>query len=240
MRISTFVPAILAVSLFAVSSTQALPTLKHQEDAVTLFKRVDANVLDSVVKLFVEAETNVLAAACVDLEADVCADVVVKLQAKADVLGGLAKFNLKVKELEVRTKASADVEIKAMIQAYVKAIVIANIDGHVRGVVGTICPAVDHACLNKNAVKIVADVVAMIKVDIAKLIVKIKADVAAKAKVRVNAAIKDLSVRLGLVNVDVSAAVRVRSDINVLLKAFVDVCAKLLVNAKLVANVAAL
>ncbi|KAF9176705.1 hypothetical protein BGZ51_009714 [Haplosporangium sp. Z 767] len=238
MRISSFVPAVLALGLFS-ATTQALPTIPQQQAAVDLLKRGDGNVVDGLIKLFVDVESKVLLDACVHLEADVCADVIVKLNAKTDVLG-LIKANVNVKDLEVRTKAAVDVDIKAKLRADIKAHVIAKIDAHVHAVVGGICPKVDNACISKNAHAIVANVVAKIKVDIEKLIVKIKAELEAHVKVRVGAHIKKLAVDLGLAKVDISAIVRIRSDINVHLKAFVDLCAKLLINAKLIADVAAL
>ncbi|KAF9347156.1 hypothetical protein BGX26_001340 [Mortierella sp. AD094] len=237
MRISTFVPAVFGLALFT-ASTQALPT-PHQDSAVALLKRGNGNVLDALVKLFVDAETKLLVNACVDLQTNVCADVIVKVDANVNVLG-LIKAHVDVKDLEVSAKADADVDVKAVIKADVNALVIANIDAHVRAVVGGICAALDHACLNKNAHTIVANVVALINVDIQKLIVKVKADVAVHAKLRVSAHIKKVTVNAGLAKADISAIVRIRSDIDAHLKAFVDVCAKVLVDAKLIAAVGAL
>ncbi|KAG0307968.1 hypothetical protein BGZ99_001307 [Dissophora globulifera] len=242
MKFSTFVPAVLALGLFT-ASTQALPTPKHQESAVALLKRSGggSSVIDALVKLFVDVEAKVYADAYVKIQANVCADVVVKLDATAKVLGGLITANVDVKDLEISSKAEADLEVKALIDAQVDALVVAKIDAHVRGVVLGLCPLLDHACLNKNAKAIVINVVALIKVDIAALIVKIKADVAASVKVRVNAHIKKVAIHLpALADVNISAIIRVRSDIDVHLNAFLDICAQLKANAKLIANIAAL
>ncbi|KAG0366400.1 hypothetical protein BC939DRAFT_456911 [Gamsiella multidivaricata] len=239
MKFIQFIPAALALSFFC-ASTQALPTIQHQEKAVDILKRGNSNAVDAVIKVFVDAEAKILAKACVDLEVAVCADLIVKVNANANVLGGLVKVNANVKDLEVRAKAAADAEIKAMIKADAKALVLANIDAHVRAVVDKICPVCDHVCLNKNARTIVAKVDALIKVDVAKLAVKVKADAAVHAKVRVSAFIKDLSLRLGVANADIHAIVRIRSDIDIHVKAFIELCAKLFVKAGLVAKVAAL
>jgi len=239
MRISTFVPAILALSFFS-ASTQALPTPLDQSNAVAILKRGGSNVVDALVKLFVDAEAKVLLDACVSLEANVCADVTVKLDASANVLGGLITANVDVKDLEVSAKTAVDVDIKANVQADVQAIVLANVGAHVKTVLASVCHTLDNACFKSNAHSIVVKVVALIQVDVAKLVVKINADLAVNAKVRVNATIKDLAVHLGLANVDIHAIVHVRSDIDVHLKAFVDLCANVLVNAKLIAEVAAL
>ncbi|KAF9087977.1 hypothetical protein BGX29_000537 [Mortierella sp. GBA35] len=242
MRISSFVPAIMAFTLFS-ASTQALPTAPHHDAAIAMMKRGSGSttsIVDALVKLFVEAEAKVLVKACADLSVDVCAGVDVKLKATANVLG-LIDAEVNVKKLQVKAKADVDAKVKADIEADLKVVVIANIDAHVRGVVKTVCPKSDKACLKKNAHAIVANVAALIQVDIEKLVVKIKADVHARAKVHLEAYIKKLDLNLlGLAKVKLSAVAKIKADINVHLKAFVDVCAKLLINAKLIADIGAL
>ncbi|KAF9339380.1 hypothetical protein BGZ91_006115 [Linnemannia elongata] len=237
MRISSFVPAIMAFTLFT-ATTQALPTLPHHERAIDLLKRGGSStttapgLIDAVVKIFVQAETKILVDACVDLKASVCADVDVKLHAKANVLG-LIGVDVNVKKLEVSAKARVDADLKA--------VVLANIDAHVRAVVLKVCPKADKACLKKNAHSIVVQVAALINVDVKKLTVKVKADLQAHAKLRLDLFIKKLDLNaLGLAKVTISAIAHVRSDIDVHIKAFVDVCVKLLVSAKIIADIGAL
>ncbi|KAF9119857.1 hypothetical protein BGW39_011860 [Mortierella sp. 14UC] len=240
MRISTFVPAIMAFTLFT-ATTQALPA-PHEAAAVALLKRGSgstSSLIDAVAKIFVQAHAKVLVDACVDLTANVCADVDVKLNAKANVLG-LIGADIDVKKLELSAKADVDADIKAKIDVDVKAIVTANIDAHVRAVVLKVCPKSDKACIKKNAHAIVVQVAALINVDIKKLVVKIKADLKAHVKVRLDLFIKKLDINLGLAKVKVSAIAHIRADIDAHLKAFVDVCAKLFVSAKVEADIGAL
>ncbi|KAG0368761.1 hypothetical protein BGX24_002706 [Mortierella sp. AD032] len=241
MRISSFVPAIMAFTLFT-ATTQALPMLPHEAAAVAMLKRGSgstSNIIDVVASIFVKAHAKVLVDACVDLTANVCADVDVKLNAKANVLG-LIEAEVDVKKLQLSAKADVDADIKAKIDIDVKAIVTANIDAHVRAVVLKVCPKSDKACIKKNAHAIVVQVAALINIDIKKLVVKIKADLKANAKVRLDLFIKKLDLNLGLAKVKVSAVAKIRADIDVHLKAFVEVCAKLFVNAKIVADIGAL
>ncbi|KAF9410650.1 hypothetical protein BGZ94_001572 [Podila epigama] len=166
MRFTAFVPAVLAFSLFTFSS-EALPTPAQQDSAVALLKRGGTspnNVLDALVKLFVKVEAKVLVDACADLSVDVCADLKVKLNAKANVLGGLLQTEVDVKKLEVKAKAEADLKAKALIKADVDALVIANIDAHVRAVAVKLCPVLSVGCIRKNAHAIVANVVARIEI----------------------------------------------------------------------------
>ncbi|KAF9901403.1 hypothetical protein EC991_006202 [Linnemannia zychae] len=240
MRISSFVPAIMAFTLFT-ATTQALPA-PHEAAAVALLKRGSgstSSLIDAVAKIFVQAHAKVLVDACVDLSAKVCADVDVKLNAKANVLG-LIETEVNVKKLELSAKADVDADIKAKIDVDVKAIVTAKIDGHVRTILSKVCPKSDKVCIKKNAHDIVLQVAALINIDIKKLAVKIKADLQANAKLRLDLFIKKLDINLGLAKVKVSAIAHVRADIDAHLKAFVDICAKLLVNAKIVADIGAL
>ncbi|KAG9062967.1 hypothetical protein KI688_004567 [Linnemannia hyalina] len=245
MRISTFVPAIMAFTLFT-ATTQALPAHPHHERAIDLLKRGGSStttapdLIATVAKIFIQAETKILADACVDLKVSACADVIVKLNAKASLLK-IINIDVKVKDLEVSAKADVDADIKARIDLDLKAVVLANIDAHVRTVVGKVCPKADKACLKKNARSIVVQVAALINVDVKKLTVKVKADLAAHAKLRLDLFIKKLDLNaLGLARVTVSAIVHVRATVDAHIKAFIDVCAKLLVNAKVIADIGAL
>ncbi|KAG0286838.1 hypothetical protein BGZ97_007297 [Linnemannia gamsii] len=234
----------MAFTLFA-ATTQAAPV--HHERAIDLLKRgggsttTTTGLIDAVVQLFVKAETKILVDACVDLKAQVCADVDVSLTAKAKVLGGLLETEVEVKHLEISAKAAVDADIKARIDADLKVEVIAKIDAHVRAVVLEICPKADKACLKKNAHAIVVKVAALINIDVKKLVVKVKADLQAHAKLRLDLYVKKLDLNaLGLAKVSIKAAAKVRASVDVHIKAFVEACVKLLVNAKLIADIGAL
>ncbi|KAF8965177.1 hypothetical protein BGZ46_000624 [Entomortierella lignicola] len=236
MKFTTFVPAVLGLALFSASA-QALTVPAPKDQALSLLKRGHPNTIDALADIFVKAEVEAMAKVTADLAVFVCADVIAKVDASVDVLG--IKANVDVKDLEIRTKDSADVDIKAYIKANIHESVIVKIDGHVKAVVEGICKDLDHKCLKKNAHLIVAKVVAKIDVDIKKVVVQLKANIAAEARIRINAHLQKLVVDLGIANLKASAIVHVRSNIDVHLKAFVDACAKVLISAKLVAKVAA-
>ncbi|KAG0282913.1 hypothetical protein BGZ96_012720 [Linnemannia gamsii] len=235
----------MAFTLFT-ATTQALPAIPHHARAVDLLKRgggsttTTTGLIDAVVQLFIKAETKILIDACVDLKAEVCADVDVSLTAKANVLG-IIVTEVQVKHLEIQAKAAVDADIKARVDAALKVEVIANIDAHVRGVVLKICPKADKACLKKNAHAIVVQVAALINIDVKKLAVKVKADLHAHAKARLDLYIKKLDLNaLGLARVSITAVAKVRASVDVHIKAFIEACVKLLVSAKLIADIGAL
>ncbi|KAF9946843.1 hypothetical protein BGZ72_011094 [Mortierella alpina] len=239
MRFTSFVPAVMALSLFS-ATTQALPTLS--QEPVALLKRGGngPGLIDAVVKAFVDVRAKVLLDACVDLDVDVCAAVDVKLKAKANVLE-LIKADIDINKLQVDVKAKVDADIKAKVKLDVKAKVIANIDAHVRAVVLGICPDVNSACLHKHAHAIVAKVDAKILVDIKALVVKIRAELEAFVKLRVKIHIDELNVNvLGLIKANVKAFIKVNADIKVKLDAFVKLCVDLFAKVKLNAIIGAL
>ncbi|KAF9307094.1 hypothetical protein BGZ74_011295 [Mortierella antarctica] len=243
MRLSSFVPAVLALSLFSFSA-EALPTPAQQDSAVALLKRGGTspnNVLDALVKLFVDVEAKALVDACVDLTADVCANVDVKLSAKAKVLGGLIIVDADVKKLQVQAKAQVDLDIKAWIDAEVHASVIAHIDAHVIAVAHKICPVLSLTCIHDHADGIVAGVVAKIRIDIKALVLRIKANVKAKVKASLDICIPKLVVNLGvLAKAVITATIDIKAEIKARLDLWINVCVQLLASAKLIALVKAL
>ncbi|CAO3570359.1 unnamed protein product [Mortierella alpina] len=239
MRFTSFVPAVMALSLFS-ASTQALPALS-QDRAVALLKRRDSpDLADAVVKLFVGVSAKAALDACVDLEAKVCADV--DLTLKADVnAANIVKVAAAVKTAQAIVKANVDVDVKAHVRAEVEAKVVAPIDAHVHAVLAVICPVLNNACLHDNAHKIVTDVYALIEADIKHLVVDINAKLDAFVKVRVYIHIKQLSINLlNLIGAKLNAIVVIKTDIQVHLKAFVDLCLKVAAKVKLTAAVGAL
>ncbi|KAI1317372.1 hypothetical protein EDD11_008552 [Mortierella claussenii] len=228
----------MALGVFT-ASTFALP-VQEQEASVALVERGGPGALDAAVKLFVDAETKIILDAAVKLTADVCADVDVEVKASVDLLGGLLGVHVDVKDLEIKAKAQADLEVKAFIDAEIKALVLVNIDAHVRSVVNSICPALDDACFKSHANDIVVKVAALIDIDIKNLVVKIKADIAARVKARVDIFLKNICIQLGIAAINLSAVITIKASISVHLQACVDLLVKLLVDAKLIAAVAAL
>ncbi|KAF9272357.1 hypothetical protein BGZ68_002494 [Mortierella alpina] len=238
MRFTSFIPAVMALTLFS-ASTQALPALP-EDHAVALLKRGGPGLIDAVAKVFVNVHTKAVLDACVDLDVDVCAAVDIKLKAKVNV-AELIKADVDIKKLEVDLKAKVDADIKAKIRLDAKALVIANIDAHVRAIVLGICPAADNACLHKNAHAIVAQVNAKINLDIKALVVKIRAELDAFVKLRLDVHINKLNVNvLNLIKAKVNAIIRIKADIKVRLDAFIRLCVDLVAKAKLIAVIGAL
>ncbi|KAF9954319.1 hypothetical protein BGZ70_010600 [Mortierella alpina] len=240
MRFISFAPAVMALSLFSVS-TQALPALS-QDRAVALLKRGGdgPGLVNAVIKVFAEVTAKAALDACVNLDVDICAAVDVKLKANANV-ANLVKVKAAIKEANLDVKANIDVDLKAHVRTAINAQVIANIDGHVHAVLAKICPTISSACLHDHAHAIVADVNAKIKVDIKALVVKVKAGLHAFVKIRADVHIKKLNVNLlKVIGAQISAIIRIKSDIKVHLDAFVKLCIDLAAKVNLVARIGAL
>ncbi|KAG0367115.1 hypothetical protein BC939DRAFT_446271 [Gamsiella multidivaricata] len=228
MRFSTFVPAVLALTLF--TATQASPSMMKR----------DRNDLDAVVNLFVRAHTKVAVDACAKITADVCADVDITLDAKANVLGSLVTANVDVEKLRISAKAQLDVDIKAKVDADVKAIVIAPIRASVERVIIKLCPLLERECIRANAHNIVAKVNADVDVYIHKLWVALKVDLPAHIRLRAKVIVKEICVHAGIVEAAIRARVFIASNIDVHVKVWAKVWATLWAKVKLVALIRAL
>ncbi|KAF9112081.1 hypothetical protein BGX27_003999 [Mortierella sp. AM989] len=237
MRISNFIPAVLGLALFT-ASTQALPA-PYEQEAVALLKRDYSDVVKKITGIFLEAHVDVYAKAKVDLQADVCAAINVDLRAEVGVLGlGLVKVD--VKDLEIKAKIEAEIEAKALIDAYIDLYVFGKISGHVHKVVGSYCPMEDSSCLHRCADDIVTDIVLLINADYEIFITKLKVDIDLKVKARVKAYIEEVCIDLGLVRAAITAVVTISLEIELRLKAFVQVCISLFAKAAVVLAIKAM
>ncbi|GJJ74289.1 hypothetical protein EMPS_06647 [Entomortierella parvispora] len=221
MRISTFVPAVLGLSLFAASA-QAGP----------IAKRENRNTVDLVIpKVIVDAKVNAVAHACLKLEQDLCLDVKLDLWADAQVLGKVVDAEADVDGLKLSVKEKLDAEVKAVVEADVKAEVLAKVDVHIKKILLELCPVVSDDCLKEHAHSIVAKVHAAVKVIIPEVKAKVTAHLESKLRLRLKAVIRKINVdALGLAQAHIKATLQVASNINIRLDAFVEVFAKVFAN----------
>ncbi|KAF9134950.1 hypothetical protein BGW39_005247 [Mortierella sp. 14UC] len=237
MRIATFIPAVLALTLF--SATQAAPTL-HDTSAIELLQKRGDNDLSALVKLYTKTTVDAVVKTCAEIEAKLCADVVVDLKVKANVLGGLITAKVNVDKLKVQTRAKVDADVKATAKAYLKEEAVANIDVLVEESILSLCPIVSKKCLNKNAHAIVADVNAKIRVRVSNLVVKLRAHIDDHIRIRIKAIVDEVCVHLGIVEATVTARAWVASNIDVHAKAWVGIWVKIWAKINLKALIKAL
>ncbi|KAG0301996.1 hypothetical protein BGZ99_003229 [Dissophora globulifera] len=205
-----------------------------------LVKREPRNLLDAVVDLFVHAHTKVVADVCAHIKLDVCADVDIKLNVKAQVLGGLVDTDVDVEKLRLSAKAELDSDIDAKVKLIADAVIIAPIKASVGKILIELCPLLERECIKKNAHKIVVKVNSDIDLNIPKLWVKLGADLPAHIRARAKIIINRVAVHAGLVEAQVEGRVFIASNIDAHVEAWVKVWAKLYAKVKLEADIRAL
>ncbi|KAF8934617.1 hypothetical protein BGZ47_010285 [Haplosporangium gracile] len=236
MRIATFIPAVLALTLF--SATQAAPA-QHDTTAIAMMKRGTDNV-DAVVHLYSKVVVDAVVKACAKIVVDLCADVVVDLDVDANVLGGVITAKVDVDQLKIQTKDRVDIDVKAEAEAHAKVEAVAPIKAIVHESIIALCPHVNDNCLHKHANAIVADINAKIRVHVSKVFVNLKAHIDAHVRLRIKAIVKEVCVHLGIANVTIHARAWVASNIDAHVKVWVNVWAKIWAKVNLVAKVRAL
>ncbi|KAF8940200.1 hypothetical protein EDD21DRAFT_367008 [Dissophora ornata] len=228
MRISTFVPAVLALTLF--SASQAAPALMKRE----------RNNLDAVVNLIAKVHTKVVVDSCTTITTNVCADVDLALDLDANILGGLVKAKLDVEKIRLSARAELHGDIKAKVDANAKAIVITHITAAVRKVIVDICPIFETDCITKNAHDIVVRVNTDINILISQLWVTVKADLPAHIRARAKVIIREVEVNAALVNAKIKGRLLIASNIDVHIQTWTKVWAVLYAKVQLEADLRAL
>ncbi|KAF9906984.1 hypothetical protein EC991_011379 [Linnemannia zychae] len=220
MRIATFIPAVLALTLF--SATQAAPTL-HDTTAIELLQKRGIDGIDALVDLYTKTTVDAVVKTCDEIEVKLCADVVVDLKVNANVLGGLITAKVDVDQLKLQTRAKVDADVKAETKAHLKVKAVANIKVLIEESILALCPVVSKKCLNKHANAIVADINAKIRVHVSKLIVKVRSHIDDHIRLRIKAIVDEVCVHLGIVEATITAKAWVASNIDAHVKVWVDV-----------------
>ncbi|KAF9917395.1 hypothetical protein FBU30_000772 [Linnemannia zychae] len=221
MRITSFIPAVLALTLF--SATQAAPT--QQDAAIALMQKRGINGVDNIVDLYAKATVNAVVKTCDKIEVDLCADVVVDLQVDATLLGGLITAKANVENLKVQTKDRVNADVKAELKAHAKAEAVAPIKAIVHESIIALCPLVNDKCIKKHANAIAADIHAKIHAHVSKVFVNIKAHIDSHVRLRIKAIVDEVCVHLGIVEAKVHARAWVASNIDAHVKLWVKVWA---------------
>ncbi|KAF9902335.1 hypothetical protein BX616_001974 [Lobosporangium transversale] len=218
MRIFSFVPAVLALSVF--SAAQAAPALITPRDN-----------LDAVIGIFVGAQTKIMADVAAKITADVCADVNIEANAKVVVLGGLLTTTIDVEKISLNVKAKLDADIKLYVDAAVKATVLVPIRAIVSRVVLNLCPLLENECIKRNAHNIVVAVNAEIDVCLDNLFVELKVKLPIHIHARAKIIIRELTLNAGIATAAIRARIFISAKIDAHIKAWinlwVNLCAKL-------------
>lgn len=223
MRISSFLPAVLALTYFSTSQA-------HQVSS------------EPVSALLAAGHIQAAAEVCAEIKAYLCADIEVKVKANVKA-AGLISIDVPDTKVLVSARTALHTKVKTEIEAYVDVVVKKEVLDHIPTIVDhaieKVCGLGDNsACVHKNAAKIAADINAKIDTKIKIFVRTIRAHVEAHLRVRLNVLIDELCVDLGILKATISAKVRIASNVDVkaCIKAWAAVLIKLNLNLSAVVN----
>ncbi|KAF9984163.1 hypothetical protein BGZ65_000875 [Modicella reniformis] len=226
MRISSFLPAVLALTFFSASQAGSVESGKP--------------LVSAIADIFIKVHAKAVVDVCAKITADICADVDLIVESKTSVLGGLITSSVDVDKIRVSAKAELDVDIKAKVKAIVDARVLLPIEVIVADVVAGVCPTLEKTCIVAHAATIVAKVNAKIDVNISKVWVEIKAELPAHIRLRAKIIVRELSIHAGLVDTALKVRVWIASNINIYVKVWAKIYAQVCARVKIVALIKAL
>ncbi|KAF9901436.1 hypothetical protein EC991_006107 [Linnemannia zychae] len=182
---------------------------------------VDINaIVDAIVKI----NTEVIVKATTELKINVCADIRSKLHL---VASGLLTTDTDV--IIPKISAKVDSETRAIVNTKVdldtKALVLSNIGEHAREVIHKHCPHQDALCISKAAGDIVADVEALVKLDVDHLFIALKTNLMTHVRAKLQVLIHDLGLNLIVEQIHLQGFVDAVADVDVHL----DLCAHVIV-----------
>jgi hypothetical protein len=229
MRISTFVPAVLALTFFSASQAHKVHINKNSA--------LVHDIAKLTTKAAVEATTDISA----ELTASICADIHIKAHAKGNVLN-LVHFETDVNSL-TKTRAAVATKLNAEAKAEVDLQIHAAIPGLsaqvpaiVKAAIQASCKNSDSACIKLHVDAIVKAIEARIQTSIKVIINQIAVKVRAHLRVRAKVIVPEVCADLGIANLQTKLSVRIASDthvdLKVCIKAFVAVWADVNLHAK--------
>ncbi|KAF9294588.1 hypothetical protein BGZ88_003649 [Linnemannia elongata] len=166
--------------------------------------------INAIVDALVKVNTEVIAKAITELKVNGL------LTTDTDVV--IPKISAKV-DSETRVIVNTKVDLDT------KAIVLSNIGEHARQVIHKHCPHEDAICISKAAGAIVADVEALVKLDVDRLFIALKTNLMAHVRAKLQVLIRELGLNLIVEQIHLQGFVDAVADVDVHL----DLCAHVIV-----------
>ncbi|KAG0222694.1 hypothetical protein B0O80DRAFT_451654 [Mortierella sp. GBAus27b] len=229
MRTTTFFAFFLAMFAMVCSYVSAEAALEKRAP-VSVATTKSESAFDATVSLLVKTHAEITAKAFVDvctdaeIEAALATDLSVKLK-----IGKLASVKLTSAmrtKVNAKVKASVKATIQAEIEAVLKAEFNAKLEAEIKNIITKKCDKKDAACIKTNVKFIVKEsikVCGKLSLSASK---KLRANLDTKIKVAVEAAIKELEVKILFISLEVQGGASVSTTICTKFKAVVDLCAK--------------
>ncbi|KAG0272197.1 hypothetical protein BGZ95_012060 [Linnemannia exigua] len=180
--------------------------------------------INAIVDALVKINTEIIVKATTELKVNICADIRSKLHL---VASGLLTTDTDV--IIPKISAKVDSETRVIVNTKVdldtKALVLSNIGEHAREVIHKHCPHHDALCISKAAGDIVADVEALVKLDVDHLFIALKTNLMTHVRAKLQVLIHDLGLNLIVEQIHLQGFIDAVADVDIHL----DLCAHVIV-----------
>ncbi|KAG0063372.1 hypothetical protein BGZ89_009910 [Linnemannia elongata] len=180
--------------------------------------------INAIVDALVKVNTEVIAKAITELKVNVCADIHSKLHLVAQGLL-TTDTDVVIPKISAKVDSETRVIVNTKVDLDTKAIVLSNIGEHARQVIHKHCPHEDAICISKAAGAIVADVEALVKLDVDRLFIALKTNLMAHVRAKLQVLIRELGLNLIVEQIHLQGFVDAVADVDVHL----DLCAHVIV-----------
>ncbi|KAF9432783.1 hypothetical protein BGZ76_010319 [Entomortierella beljakovae] len=190
----------------STSDVDKLQSTRPGFDEYKLMKRDINPHVDAIVDAIVNVNTKIVIKALLDLKVQLAADI----RTKVTVLttGLLAtKSKVLVPKISSRVDAETNAAINSKVDTDAKVMVLDNIHDHAVDSILKRCPKADDECILKNTNDIVADVEALVKVDVEHLFVALKLNLMTHVRAHVAVTIRELGINLFLEHITIQGDV---------------------------------
>ncbi|KAF8946036.1 hypothetical protein BGZ47_001474 [Haplosporangium gracile] len=203
-------------------SVESTATTSDASAPATLARR--ALDINAIVDVLIKVNTEVIVKAITELKVNVCADIHSKLRLVAKGLL-TTDTDIVIPKISAKVDSETRIIVNTKIDLDTKVIVLANIGRHVRHVIHKHCPHKDAICISKAAGAIVADVEALVKLDVDRLFIALKTNLMVHVRAKLQVLIRELGLNLIVEQIHLQGFIDAVADVDVHL----DLCAHVIV-----------
>ncbi|KAF9145838.1 hypothetical protein BG015_011778 [Linnemannia schmuckeri] len=205
-------------------SVESTATTPDASAPAVLARRDRGLDINAIVDLLVKVNTEVIVKAITELKINICADIRSKLHLVAEGLL-TTDTDVVIPKLSAKVDTETRIIVNTKIDLDVKVIVLANIGRHARHVIHKHCPHEDAICISRAVGEIVADVEALVKLDIDRLFIALKTNLMVHVRAKLQVLIRELGLNLIVEQIHLQGFIDAVADVDVHL----DLCAHVIV-----------
>ncbi|KAG0372293.1 hypothetical protein BGX24_000441, partial [Mortierella sp. AD032] len=180
--------------------------------------------INAIVDALIKINTEIIVKATTELKVNICADIRSKLHLVATGLL-TTDTDVIIPKISAKVDSETRVIVNTKVDLDTKALVLSNIGEHAREVIHKHCPHQDALCISKAADDIVADVEALVKLDVDHLFIALKTNLMTHVRAKLQVLIHDLGLNLIVEQIHIQGFIDAVADVDIHL----DLCAHVIV-----------